>query len=377
MLVDNAQLLRPGSERTGGPIEQHPPGGASSAPSSLKLTPAQRRVFADLFAIGAPRPVAQASLADDLRALLKDRLTPVLAGWTENSLWVGKSQLATVMRCEGQLAADASQPRSKSLPLPTAIGIVVHRAIQLTHTHPGRSCDEYVKAAIQGSRSEQAFEAFWSEAPDHIQSDVIVAAASRLISYLDSIPPLQSSWSPRFEEPISARIGSLVLAAKPDLVLGRPRPDGRQTMLLCDMKSTDLRDYHLEEAHFYALIGTLRYGCPPFRSCVLSLTTMEWTAPDIDASMLYAAAERVIEGTTRIVEVLTESRGASLVPGRHCTWCPSKSTCPSHEAWDQAGSPSDPTMYAIGAAPVTVTAEAPRQMVSAPSSRTEENPYSF
>jgi hypothetical protein len=131
------------------------------------------------------------------------------------------------------------------------------------------------------------------------------------------------------------------------------------------MKSTDLRDYHHEEAMFYALIATLRYGCPPFRSCVLSLSSMEWTEPDVTRDLMFAAADRVIEGVTKIVDVLTEARGASLIPGRHCGWCPGKDTCPSREAWTMAGSPEDPTPFAISAVPVTVPTP-PVDLVSVP-----------
>lgn len=354
--------------------------GATRTAGPPALTPAQRRVMEDLLAIGSSRPTAPMSLADDLSRFLADATRPVLAKWTERSLWLGKSMIGTALRCEGQLAADAALPRDKRLPMATAIGVVVHRAIQLTHTHPGRSCDEYVRAAIQGSRSEDSFEQFWTAAEEHTQSDLIVSATSRLVSYLDSVPPLDRSWTPRFEEPISAKIGTLVLAARPDLVLGRPRPDGRQTMLLWDLKSTDLRDTHFDEAMFYALCATLRYGCPPYRSTVLSLTTMEWTDPDVTPDRLWRAAERVVDAATRVVEVLCESRGAELLPGRHCTWCPAKASCPAHEAWLRAGSPNDPVPYAIAAAPVTVPSQAPSELVTAPVSRGQvdaDDPYAL
>jgi hypothetical protein len=345
------------------------PAGASSRPSAAPgLTPSQRRVFDDLLAIGAPRPVGPQTIADDLRAYLVEQTRPALALWTERSLWVGKSLLGTAMRCEGQLAADAAEPRNKPLPLPTAIGIVVHRAIQLSHTHPGRTPEQYIQASLQGSRSEEAFEAFWARSEEHTQSDLIVASTSRLISFMDSLPPLQASWAPRFEEPLSVKIGSIVLAARPDIVLGRPRPDGRQTMFLCDVKSTDLRENHFDEAMFYALVATLRYGCLPYRSCVLSLTTMEWTDADVTAERMWEAARRVVEGVNRIVEVLTETRGASLLPGHHCGYCPAKRTCPSHEAWQNAGAPSDSIPYAIAAAPVTIPSVPPFELTLTPRS---------
>lgn len=360
--------------------EASPHTGSSRVVGPPLLTLAQRQVLDDLLAIGAPRPTAPASLADDITKYITDATRPVMARWTERSLWLGKSMIGTALRCEGQLAADAALPRDRRIPMATAVGVVVHRAVQLTHTHPGRTCDAYVQAAIQGSRSEDSFEQFWVAAEDHTQSDLMVSATSRLVAYLDSMPPLDKSWTPRFEEPISAKIGSLVLAARPDLVLGRPRPDGRQTIFLCDLKSTDLRDTHFDEAMFYALVATLRYGCMPYRSCVLSLTTMEWSDPDVTAERMWDAARRVVDAASRVVDVMTETRGAELLPGRHCGWCPAKSSCPAQEAWDRAGSPRDPVPYAIAAAPVTVPTVTPIELISAPAMRgaqASDDPYAL
>lgn len=327
-----------------------PAQGDFSAREVRSLTPAQRRVFDDLFAIGSPRPTAPATLAHDLSDFIATETVGAVARWTERSLWLGKSNISTALRCEGQLAADAAQLRSRSIPLATATGIVVHRAIQLAHTHPGRTCDEYIRQSIAGSLTEDHFKEFWTQAAEHTQSDLIVTATSRLVSFMDSVPPLDPNWTPRFEEPISAKIGKVVLAARPDLVLGRPRPDGRQTMFLCDMKSTDIRDGHFDEAMFYALVATLRYGCPPYRSCVLSLTTMDWTDADVTPERLWDAARRVVDAAHRIVDVLTEARGPELLPGRHCTWCPQRNECVAHRAWSEAGSPDDTVPFAVASA---------------------------
>jgi len=257
-----------------------------------------------------------------------------------------------VLRCEGQVVADAATQRARKLPAATATGIVVHRAIQLAHTHPGRTVEDYVRLAIAGSRTEEMFAQFWDDAPEHIQSDVVVTAVSRVVGFLDAFPPLDADWTPRFEEQLQAKLGRLTLAARPDLVLGRPRANGRQTMFIADVKSTDLRDDHFDEAHFYALVATLRFRCPPFRSTVYSLTTGEWTDPDVTAQTLRRAADRVVDATVRYVDVLTEARLPSLAPGRHCVWCPAKVTCSAFAAWDAAGQPDDTDAFRVDHAPV-------------------------
>jgi hypothetical protein len=310
-----------------------------------RLTAAQLRVFDELLAIGGPRPVAPGSLVDHLRGFIAEGVRETVAAWPESSLWVGKSMITSTLRCEGQVLAEASQPRSRRIPTPTAIGIVVHRAIQMQHTHPGRSPEEMVRLALAGSRCEESFATWEAGAGEWEISDLIVAAVNRLCAYLDTFPPLDTGWVPRFEDSISARFPGMTLAARPDLSLGRPRGDGRQTMFLCDFKSTDLRDEHLREAQFYALVATLRNGVPPFRSCVLSLSSGEWTDPDIDADVLESVAHDVVVAVRGRVEVLRELRAPELRAGRHCDWCPARTTCPAAAALVTEGD-----LVALGAA---------------------------
>lgn len=325
---------------------------------NVSMTPAQMRCFDELLAIGGARPVTPPDLAMRLRAVIEAGTAPVLDAWTERSLWFGKSHLAAVLRCEGNVVANRLEPGGRSGTGPIATGQITHRAIQLSHTHPGRTVDEYVKLAVAGCMSEQGFADFWNTTTEQTQSDCITQAVSRTCSFLDTFPPLEARWTPRFEESIQARVGRLTLAARPDLLLGRPRGDGKQTMFLCDFKSGDLREEHLLEARYYALVSTIRHGCAPFRSTVLSLASGEWTDPDVMADDLMEVAQLVVRGVRSYVEVLTDQRDVELRAGMHCTWCPAKSSCEAHEAWRADGSPA-------GAAVMLQPSRRPAQVVAA------------
>lgn len=305
------------------------------ADTTPAMTPTQRRTFDELLAIGADRPVARPGLVDELRDHIRNGTAAAVEAWTEKSLFLSKSMLIKVRTCEGQALADAQQPPDFTrLSVPLAAGQIAHRAIQLSHTHKGQPAERYVRSAISAARrSEERFAQFWDDdAGDGEQSDVIVEATNKVNGFLTSWPDLKDNWSPRFEEKVAAAVGGLRMSARVDLILGNPRVDGRQTMLIADWKTGDLSDRHYDEASFYGLVAALRHGVPPWRSLVYSLASGEWTEPDITEGRLWQAADAVVDAACRQVAVLTEQREPQLTGGPHCRWCPLKDTCPASEA---------------------------------------------
>jgi hypothetical protein len=297
--------------------------------TEARMTPGQRRTFNDLLMVGRDRPTMPIGLVEELTYKIAEGTEAAQAKWLEPKLWLSKSTIGTVLRCEGQLVADRATPRRATLHPSTAIGIVAHRAIALSHTHPNLSVAEYVNAAREAAMSEDSFAGYWNSADMATQSDLLSGAISKTVIFLDSFPPLSARWTPRFEESFQGRIGKLVLSAKPDFVLGRPRADGSQTMFLADMKTGSLNDEHDDEAMFYALVATLRFGIAPWRSVVFSLASGEWTDPDVTKERLLHAADRVIKATNALCDILTDRRPPALSAGRWCTWCPVSATCPA------------------------------------------------
>lgn len=298
------------------------------------LKPSQRRIFDTLLEIGGDRPVAPEGLISELERTIIEGTATAMGRWTEPKLWLGKSQISSIRQCEGMTLAERAQPHVGGMHPATAVGIISHRAIQIAHTHPDRAVHTYVQEAVTGAHRETEFAAFWGNCDLSTQSDLVVSAVSRVTNFLDSFPPLLASWTPRFEEPVQARLGKLVLSARIDLVIGRPRAGGRQTMVLVDLKSGSLSDgtRHTDEASFYALVCALRHGVPPWRSTVLSLASGDWTDPDITPLRLMETAELVVDAANRYVDVLTEARPPELSAGRHCGWCPDKDACPAFAA---------------------------------------------
>jgi hypothetical protein len=292
------------------------------------LTPRQLIALNELFQLGASRPLSPDGVVEDLTRRLQEGTAQAVTRWTERSLYLTKSQVLTALRCEGQLAAEVANTSRGSLHPAVVVGICAHRAIQLAYTHPLRPVSEYVRQAVVGSRSaDESVDLWWAQADASTQSDAISQITSKVTNFLDDFPPLDPAWSPRFEEPMVARLGKLTLSARPDLLIGRPRADRRQSMLIVDLKTGSLNPEHDDEAMFYALVAALRFGMLPWRSTVYSLASGEWTEPDVTVDKLEAAATRVIKAANATVAVLTESREPVLIPGNHCRWCPARATC--------------------------------------------------
>jgi hypothetical protein len=301
-----------------------------------QLNPSQRRTFDELLAVGAERPRMRPGLVDDLRARIETGTRDALASWTESSLWFGKSDLTTVARCEGLVVARSGETRTRALHPTTMAGIVAHKAIEVAHTHPDQTVAWYCEQALAAAQREDAFGATYAAMSVVDQSDVLMTALSKVTGFLDSWPPLDERWVWRFEESMQARAGRLVLGARIDLVLGRAKADGRQTMFLADFKTGPVGEQHELEASFYALVSTLRHGIAPFRSTVFSLASGEWTSPDVTAERLEACAARVVDAVNATVSLRLEQRGPHLTGGPHCRWCPARADCPSSSMADPA-----------------------------------------
>lgn len=296
---------------------------------SAPLNPRQLKTLNELLALGAERPVSRSELSDELREKLLEGTATAVSGWTASSLYVTKSQIETALTCEGKLKAQADNVSRQAFNSSSVTGSLSHRGIQLLHTHPGSPLSEYARYSLDVERDNEAFNTWWLGIGIGRQSEILTQATSKIINFVNDWPRLETAWNPRFEESLSAKVGHLTLSSRADLIIGRPSSGFRQTMLLCDLKSGNLRDGHEEEAMFYALVATLRYGVAPWRSIIYSLSSGEYTPPDVTEEKLMLAADRVIAGVKSIVAVMTETRPVQLTPGEHCKYCPVSATCGS------------------------------------------------
>lgn len=295
---------------------------------SERLKPRQVGTLDHLIALGAPRPAASEGISDVLASAIREESDAELSRWNGSGFFLSKSRYLEHLRCEGLALARASE--SSTPPGPAIMrGKVAHRAIQMSYTHPAMSPEGTVRAALQAvCEEDEDLSSMWENSSASTQSDILVSSVSSLTNFLDDFPPLDPSWSPRFEEPMAAKVGHLRLSVRADLTIGRPRGDDVRTILIVDFKTGQLSDVHRSEAEFYALVATLRYGVPPWRSSVFSLADGTFSEPDISEDDLVRTARSVGVAAATQSALMMESRLPALSPGDHCRFCPARRTCP-------------------------------------------------
>ena len=303
---------------------------------SAVWSPLAKEVFDQLLSIGVDRPRVDPSTVTEVHDAFTNAAAAVAAVWPDPVMSFTKSTYMSFTRCPSAfLHARSSTSQTDSVTVSAAAGSIAHKAILIRHVRPALSPIAAVRAAVSACCDDPGFGAAWQAAGDGVQADAVGVATARLSAFADAFPPLEDAWFPRFEEPMTARAGAVRLQGKPDLVLGRARDDGRATMLLCDFKSGDLKNEHVDEADFYAVLCVLRHRVVPFRSFVFSLSSGTWTAPDVTHERLVAAAGRIGEAAHNAACVLSGTSPPVPRPGHHCRYCPIRDTCPAALADDQ------------------------------------------
>jgi hypothetical protein len=297
------------------------------------LTTVQRRTTEMLIGT-SERPAFPLSLAERLRDRIEDAVRTLDLA---EPLWIGKSNLTDLSRCEGFFQSVMAGERTPFAHNPkTAAGKLFHKSIELEV-----SCREELPSrdlatiAVERLEDDSQFTAYWVE-QDALRHDELIVDAAKIVDlFRSSFPPLRPfrrELAPVPEARFRAELlgGALVLSGQIDLLLGPATSDaGRANRLAIDLKSSG-RGWpeYPEDMRFYALLMTLRFGVPPYRVATLFLESGEWQAEDVTEPLLVHAADRVITAA-RTAASLSGGRAPVLSAGRYCEWCPRGLSCPS------------------------------------------------
>ena len=312
-----------------------------------EYNPAQQEVVSLLGAPRDTRPEFDRGLRDELRTHLEDRLAPLLDtvesdAFDDDALFLSKFKLSQVLGCERKFMADRDQPFAWSPPI--ARGTVTHKAIELSvHWRGEASPLELVDEAMASlENADKSIGDYLRGCDETERAELRAAAAATMTQFLECFPRLKPAWRPSTESPIRANLhnGLIVLSGKPDLTLGQP--DGTVAgKVIIDFKTGGFSPAHRDDLRFYALLESLRI-LPPRLLATYYLDQGRIHSEQVTRDLLLSAAERVIDGAGRYVELVSAERPPGVSPGPACRWCPVQPDCDEGTAYLDRDSGGDP-----------------------------------
>ena len=288
------------------------------------LNPSQLNVLQQLGSRLEDRP----QFADDLQEFLKSNLEEKGRELSSSippneTLYISKYHLNLVMRCEKQFLSDRKEQFEWSVP--TARGTISHKAIELSafwnqpRVDPLTLVDEAIDRSKEGSDGLGKWLRNLSEGDAaQLRGDV----NNRVASFLETWPPLETQWRPMLEAPVRVDLanGNIILSGKVDLSLGRPLGSTAGKVIV-DFKTGNFYPAHREDVRFYALLETIRIGVPPRLVATYYLDRAEFSPEVISEQVLEASLNRVVDGMTKMIEILYQKRKPELCSWERCSWC--------------------------------------------------------
>ncbi|MDE0067573.1 MAG: PD-(D/E)XK nuclease family protein [Acidimicrobiaceae bacterium] len=295
----------------------------------VELNPAQQEVVEMLGASRADRPVFEPTLRTELNSAVEQGLEPLLekAAKIDDAIWVSKHALGQVMGCERKYLAEREAQFEWSVPL--ARGSIAHKAIELSihwrrEPEPLALVDEALSRLTEG---DDSLGDWLQTAGEAERAELRAESNDRVVKFIECFPPLKAQWRPVTESRLRLEVHDrFVFSGKVDLTLGHPEGN-RAGKVLIDLKTGGFSPLHLEDMRFYALIEAIRLGTPPRRIATYYLDRGSFVPEDVTGDVLFAAAARLIDGATKIVELLGSEREPNLVAGPICRWCPALDDC--------------------------------------------------
>jgi len=299
----------------------------------MTLTPVQQRTLDTLVSPGAGEPVD-----DGLEARIRGRLDAAARALNfPFQLWLGKSRLNDLERCEGTFfegISGRSEPFEHSPN--TAAGALAHKAIEIDVGARDMSSPHDTAELAVARLDDERFRGWWREQDASEQDAIVMETVRRIEQFRASFPPLRpyrDELRPVPELYLKGEFAEaqVVFSGRVDLMLG-PLVPGQATRVLLDLKTGGARPEHAEDMRLYALLHLLRFGVPPRRVATFFLDSGGWQPEDVTEQVLDRAVERLLKAMARAAELLSEASTPRLTVGPWCGWCPVRLDCPERLA---------------------------------------------
>ncbi len=312
----------------------HRVAGVSDLVDSADHNPAQREVLEHLGASRDERPVFDDQVRVDLTLELEKRLAPVIEPIGDDTVFVSKHALTSVLGCERRYLAERNQPFIVTVPITR--GVVSHKAIELgLHWQGERTPMHMVDEAIARLENDESWVSdFLRTCSEAERAELKSDAVERVTKFDECWPRLKPTWKPVTESTMVAELlsGRVILRGKVDLTIGRSE-GMRAGKVLVDLKSGRTVPHHLDDLRFYALVETLRIGTPPRRLATYYLDQGRFLPEDVTEDLLRSTVLRVCAGVERMVELRDAVGPGSEWPGPNCHWCNERLDCESGQRY--------------------------------------------
>jgi hypothetical protein len=245
------------------------------------------------------RPRVDRGLAAGLREWLEDGVGPAVSDWPANRppLRVDRRALANAL----SPGAENDPPGAAVLTTSRLRGALVNVLFRQIVT--SGTVDDPIEdglAALAAAGREGLVHAFAAlEAPEK------QALASELGAQVGQIRadwrPIPSGWLPRTTEWMSIPLagGRVLLTDLADLVVGTPS-SGVASVCLVAVRSGERRDQDRPDAHFRALLETVRSGAAPFAVATYYPRHGDLDLDPVDDEILTAAVRRTLDGLAEL-----------------------------------------------------------------------------
>ena len=293
------------------------------------LSPAQQEVVDQIGAKRETWPEFPAELRVQLKEFVREGIADHVARLPSDhkGIWANKHAVASVHGCEKRYLADREFP---GWSVPLARGTVVHKAIEFSINWQGTPipADLVDESMASLEFGEQNIADFLKELSDADRAQLRSDAVDLVSKFDECWPDLKKQWRPVTESKVRMEFfeGKVVVQGKIDLTLGRA--EGlRAGKVLIDLKSGKVQPYHLDDLRFYAVIEAVRIGVPPRRIASYYLDEGRFVADDVTENMLFSAAERIVRGINRMIELEVDSPEPRIATGPACRWCRALDSC--------------------------------------------------
>ncbi len=299
---------------------------------SDNYNPAQQEAINLLGTQGKQRPSFDPNLRNELRSRLESSITPLLEAsapdqLSDDAIYLNKFVLSQVMGCEQKFLAELAEPFQWSPP--KARGTIVHKAIELLINWRKEPVPlDLVDEAVAGlENSDKSIAEYLTYCGEVERAELRAEAGTMVTQFMECFPALKPKWRPTTESPIRVELleGKVVLSGKPDLTLGQPDNNVAGKVII-DFKTGKFSPTHREDLRFYALLEAVRI-LPPRLVATYYLDQAQIHCEEVSHELLLAAAQRVIDGAERYIELIHHKRPATLTTGPTCNWCPILHNC--------------------------------------------------